>query len=138
MKSSVSDHLFGYLRCRRIVTVTRSGTEIKSNKSRREEMYHFIVSVRMPAWLINRAWEIQYMKARKGWNFNLSIYNIVPHNSLVFQYATSGNLEGLRDLFKSGLASPFDMDMNGFTVLHVSIVKSQAKESRLYSRTENV
>lgn len=123
--SSASNRLFGYLQFRRTATVKCLEMDTQMNKSRQRDMYKYTVSLRMPVWLINRIWEIQGMRARKGWTFTISSYNIVPSDSLVLQHARLGNLQGLQDLFSKNLASPFDRNEYGLTVLHVSIHAAQ-------------
>lgn len=54
------------------------------------------------------------------WTRTLRFSPVVSADAPIFQFCRSGNVEGVRTLFKSGLASPFDATMNGYTPLHVS------------------
>ena len=74
---------------------------------------------RGPAWLINRAWAFQAVKARNGWDCYFRQYNIIPKSSPVFKHARCGNVTDLRELFEKKQASPWDCDDSGFTPLHV-------------------
>ena len=74
---------------------------------------------RGPAWLVNRAWAFHAVKARNGWDCCFRQYNIIPSSSPVFRHAGRGNVMGLRELFDTNQASPWDCDNNGWTPLHV-------------------
>ncbi len=78
--------------------------------------YHF------PHWLLARmicfAISLTYMN---GPQVSLHMPRVVESNADVFTFAVQGNISGLKNLFKSGLASPFDVAAsNGRTALHVS------------------
>jgi len=65
------------------------------------------------------------VKAQKqAWSLSfptitLSKQNIVPDDALVFKLAKEGDIEGILGLFREGLASPNDRELNGTTPLHV-------------------
>jgi hypothetical protein len=65
------------------------------------------------------------VKAQKqAWSLSfptitLSKQNIVPDDALVFVLADKGDIEGMLELFRKGLASPNDRALNGATPLHV-------------------
>lgn len=65
-------------------------------------------------------WDLVMTKSYGGWEFSLRPLNIRPNDSLVFDYATNGNVSGLLKMFSSGEASPFDHDEAGRSLLHVS------------------
>lgn len=111
--------LFGtvvYTRKRYFITEQRT-TGKYSNKEEREEI---IAQYRGPAWLINRAWRIQAIKARFGWTFSPRTTYFIPRSSIVFRYAEDNNVNGLQELFDKRVASPFDCDEYGVTILLVS------------------
>lgn len=56
--------------------------------------------------LIGQAWDMEIRRSQKGWDFSMSVYACVPHDSLVAEYAMNGNIEGLQRLFSLGKASP--------------------------------
>lgn len=74
-----------------------------------------------PSWLIKRAWTIQARHAYSGWDVNLRSYNVIPDSSLVHEYISDHNVNGIQELFTRGLASPFDCDKDGLSLLHVCI-----------------
>jgi len=60
------------------------------------------------------------MKARKTWTCNLRVYNVIPRDSLIFEFTQKGNLGAVQTLFSRRMASPFDRrDGDGSTALHV-------------------
>ncbi|MCJ1246460.1 hypothetical protein MMC30_003667 [Trapelia coarctata] len=46
---------------------------------------------------------------------------VVPGNAPIIEFARSGNVEGIKMLFGTGLASPFDVDPNGWTPLRHAV-----------------
>jgi hypothetical protein len=49
-------------------------------------------------------------------------FNLRPGWSPIFEYAYHGDLQGVKRLIEDGLASPNDVDPDGWTVLHVSAI----------------
>jgi hypothetical protein len=85
-----------------------------------------------PAWLFGKIYEIN--KVRDSWTcqFNLRSYNILPDDALVFDYAAGGDIEGLKRLFRSKQATPFDREAtSGYTALHVSSILKLRKSRSL-------
>ena len=78
------------------------------------------IAVNSPTCLFRNAWDLQCAKVNSGWQFNLRTYNIRPNDSQVFKAIRDGSLEQFQNMFDSGLASPFDCDEDGLTLLHVS------------------
>lgn len=76
-----------------------------------------------PKWLfgISRTVELYECRATAGWNFNIQVYNVIPSESPIFEMAGVGDIDGIRQLFSTGNASPFDRDENGLTVLDVRL-----------------
>ncbi|CAI7653058.1 unnamed protein product [Penicillium viridicatum] len=63
----------------------------------------------LPSWMTSKILEISGMKAPGGWNWMLRTYNLVPSSSKVVHLVKKGDVKGVRDLFTSGQASPFDL-----------------------------
>lgn len=60
-------------------------------------------------------------QAHLGPQFQLSTLRRVPDNAPAVLFASSGNIEGLKDLFQRGLASPRDVsETRGYSLLRVS------------------
>lgn len=52
---------------------------------------------------------------------SLSLPRVIEGNADIMRFAVSGNLDGIKSLFKQGLASPYDVVFStGRTALHVS------------------
>jgi hypothetical protein len=52
---------------------------------------------------------------------SLSFPKIVASDAMIFHFATTGNINGIRQLFEDGAASPNNVKCDGgFTPLHVS------------------
>lgn len=80
----------------------------------------------LPSWMTSKILEISGMKAPGGWNWMLRTYNLVPSSSKVVHLVKKGDVKGVRDLFTSGQASPFDLVVDdeypwGESLFYVSI-----------------
>ncbi|MCJ1386123.1 hypothetical protein MMC17_009248 [Xylographa soralifera] len=93
--------------------------------------YEIVASYRWPAWLMNRTWYLRVLKAHCGWDFKFRQYNIVPDSSLVIQYAEVGNVAGLQQLFDHLLASPWDCDQFGNTLIHLAALHGRYSACKL-------
>ena len=74
---------------------------------------------RLPRWLANQVWDFCAKKSYSGWDFQLRQYVIISTSSPEFQYALSGNVRGLQELFSKREASPWSCNNEGWTLLHV-------------------
>ena len=52
----------------------------------------------------------------------LQTFNLRPAWSPIFEHASRGDLQAVRRLLEAGLASPNDVDPDGWTMLHVSSI----------------
>ena len=59
-------------------------------------------------------------KAAQGWQWKIQTFRAVPYDSLFFDFCENGNLDGVRTLLDRREASPWDVDPEGWTPLHVS------------------
>lgn len=65
-------------------------------------------------------WELcAYQRLVSGWTFTLRTYNVVDSNAPIMGLACCGDLAGMQQLFQTRQASPFDIDKDGITLLHV-------------------
>ncbi|KAK4042343.1 hypothetical protein C8A01DRAFT_13999 [Parachaetomium inaequale] len=85
-----------------------------------DQAYRFHVAP--PRWLLKKVWDIQISVACTGWNTVFRHYVVVPEDSQVFYEIKDGTLESLMELFDKGLASPFSVDRNGWTLLHYAVM----------------
>ncbi|KAI1453100.1 hypothetical protein F4805DRAFT_388003 [Annulohypoxylon moriforme] len=78
------------------------------------------ILVQSPTWLSWRSWELHSIKATGSWQYNLRSYSVVPDDSEIMELAKRGHSNDMRKLFEAGLASPYDRDKYGCTLLHVA------------------
>ncbi|KAI0881566.1 uncharacterized protein GGS22DRAFT_172473 [Annulohypoxylon maeteangense] len=77
-----------------------------------------IILFQAPTWLSLRSWELHSIKANGNWQFNLRSYSVVPRESRIVYLAMYGSPKDMQKLFDAGLASPYDRDEHGTTLLH--------------------
>lgn len=105
-----------------------SSRQIHKRKKQNEEGIRLRIS---SSWL-RRVWEIHITNASNTFGIQLRMQNTVPEDALVFQYAKSGDVNGLQRLFYSDSkqASVHDRDhVLGQTPLHVSFWLPEVLES---------
>ena len=65
-----------------------------------------------PRWFWHRILSIMiFYTQRGGLEFNLRIYQVYTGYGAIFQYAASGDVAGMKALFRSGEVSPFAIDI---------------------------
>ena len=74
----------------------------------------------LPFWYHGIA--IQMSTLYGKWTRTLRFSPVVPRNAPIFWHCRSGDIEGIKGLFKEGLASPLDMACSGHTPLHVGLL----------------
>jgi hypothetical protein len=86
-----------------------------------------MAKLRTPAWLslFSNALEVCCYKAGPSWMFTAQTYRVVSQDSPIMIYAQMGDIQGIKELFQKKLASPYDRDMCGYTVLGVSIFNTK-------------
>lgn len=94
-----------------------SRTPCTERMCRRPSAQNTKVAYTFPAWLAARC---TIMADIGGPYFCLRTVSVVPRDAPIIAFARSGNAEGIKTLFRSGLASPFDVDLTGWTPLRVS------------------
>jgi len=79
--------------------------------------YHF------PHWFLSYAISVFFqLSGSSGPEIVIRMPKVRPANSDVFYFACTGNIDGMRSLFKSGLASPDDVEYGtGVSALHASL-----------------
>jgi hypothetical protein len=71
---------------------------------------HFVFCLRAPLWfkITNRAMEVNAQRAPFGWDFSFKMYNIVPFDAPIMEYASMGNIAAMQALLTKREASPND------------------------------
>jgi hypothetical protein len=77
------------------------------------------ISVALPKWVNGRTYQATLRKSYQGWDQSFRTYRVVSYDAPVLHYSMAGDVEGLQRLFKDMLASPFEIDPEGRTPLHV-------------------
>ena len=73
-----------------------------------------------PSWYQETTWEVLLHRCLTGWQINLRQHRVQPNDALIFQSIRNGDIPEIKRLFATGLASPFDRDGYGDTLLAVS------------------
>lgn len=64
----------------------------------------------------------------RTWSYTIQPVHAIPDDSLIFTFCRKGNVDAVRELFKRRDASVYDVDTNGWTPLHVSLLLSSLVE----------
>ena len=73
-----------------------------------------------PSWYLLKAITFTVMSLSNGEiNASLTVRRIVPNGADLLRLTALDDAEGVKELLQSGLASPKDVDMYGYTVLNV-------------------
>jgi len=91
-----------------------------------------LISFRTPKFWTASLWELQFERACAGWRMSMTFtsYRIVTQDSNVLSWALAGYIDGLRRLFASGEASPYDRDEYGSTPLHMAAMYGRVDACR--------
>lgn len=81
---------------------------------------HYELNFRFPTWLTRAAWSIAASYSYTGLKFNVRLYSVVPFDAPVMKYARNNDKKNILALFDKKLASPFDVDEYGATLIDVS------------------
>jgi len=80
------------------------------------------ISYFLPSWLLARMIQLKL----DGPRFSLNLPRVVPTGAPIFAYASRGDTNGIQELFRQGLASPYDVEgETGTSALHVSMAKAK-------------
>ena len=108
---------FGTLLWRsRAIKISHKDEILGCTETRKLESYF---AIRPARWLLARCLSLQISRACGGWTWRGQQFPMVAKDALIFKYCKEWNLAGVKDLFQRKLASPFDINCNGRTPLHV-------------------
>lgn len=77
--------------------------------------------LQMPKWLSTSVYELISEPAIAGWTYTYRVYNVIPDNSEIIARIKKGDVVGVRQMFSSKKASPFDKSQGGESLLYVCI-----------------
>jgi hypothetical protein len=87
---------------------------------RRRSTLRFILSYQFPSWFWTRALFASFTTANvPGPEMLIRVQMKIPYASETYQHCLNGNAESLQRLFQERVASPFDVDQDGLSLLHV-------------------
>jgi hypothetical protein len=99
----------------------RAQSQASSTGHARRPNARYSIVFQVPIWLLSRRFEIRFRRAYGGWDHSLRTYKTIPSDAAILHYCIYDEIEKVQVLFESGLASPFESDRLGNTLLHVSI-----------------
>ncbi|PTB65979.1 hypothetical protein BBK36DRAFT_1203298 [Trichoderma citrinoviride] len=67
---------------------------------------------------LSRLYELISEPAIAGWTYTYRVYNVIPDNSEIIARVKMGDVVGVRQMFSSRKASPFDKSQGGESLLH--------------------
>jgi hypothetical protein len=114
---------FGVIRIRMVKeTVIDKCSPPTHSQMIRHHKHWNIVATLLPKFTLWRVLEFSFTQRFNSIGAGLRTFNIRPGWSPIFEYSSRGDLQSVRRLVEDGLASPNDVDPDGWTVLHVSSV----------------
>ncbi|OJI98001.1 hypothetical protein ASPVEDRAFT_440864 [Aspergillus versicolor CBS 583.65] len=96
--------------------------QVERKKGHARDEYKRKFRFRTPLILIDKLWTISVTRAFSSWGFNLQVNSVIPFSSPVLTHCWRGEITEIQRLFSAGLASPFDCDPDGWSLLHVAAV----------------
>jgi hypothetical protein len=117
----------------RIFTQTKV-VRVETNKSLDDfdldDVYEIETTIRIhPSdWFSKSGFSLSVVRSKQSWlpnfQFQFRLYSVRPTEAMIFEFCSSGNVDGVKSLIKRKEASPFDTDAEGWTPLHVCSLKS--------------
>ncbi|KAH7005627.1 hypothetical protein EDB82DRAFT_490745 [Fusarium venenatum] len=81
--------------------------------------------LRLPSWMSQAVYDIQFNTAFYSWSFACQSYNIISPESDIVQTIRRGDKNGVLKLFDTHMASPFDKDHRGYSLLYFAAQNKQ-------------
>ena len=104
-------------------TSSISSTMVHKNRNNDVEHYTSGQSIRMcvspPTWFLRKSWHAVYHNMIGEWRFTFRTYNLLDQDSPVQSCIRMGDLDGLKILFASRQATPFDKVTRNRSLLEV-------------------
>lgn len=75
--------------------------------------------LQLPGWISTSVYEFLSAPAIAGWTYSYRVYNVIPEGSEIIKKIECGDIVGVRQMFSSRKASPFDRNASGESLLYV-------------------
>ncbi|KAE8448537.1 hypothetical protein EG329_009418 [Mollisiaceae sp. DMI_Dod_QoI] len=120
--------MLGEMHCR-VTTyrICKPSLDLGPNQSENEEKLEIETNFTLvPSWWVVRFGVAKVFKfdikelSTQGWQANMATFNLVPSDSVIFDFCREGNLDAVRSLLTHGKASVKDVTAEGVTPLHVA------------------
>jgi len=112
---------FGIIRIRMAKESVIDGSSQQSHTTLVKRATHWrVVATFLPKVTSWKILECTFNRKYNSIDAGIQTFNIRPEWSPIFKRASRGDMQGVRNLIADGLASPNDVDPEGWTVLHVS------------------
>ena len=79
--------------------------------------------------------ELRFLNSFGQISRTLNMYPILEYEAPIFRFCREGDLQGLQVALSSGTVSPFALDEDGWSLLHVSLLPSQGNGKFFTNRT---
>lgn len=118
--SDGNKRFWGFYYVHHITRLSKYGMQGNEDKNLLRKERQTLRSAQLPLWLLRRRIDLYTSQTHSGWDCSLSIYNVRPSDAPIFRYANEGNIDAIKRLFQGNMASPYDVDEDGYSLLHVS------------------
>ncbi len=81
--------------------------------------------IRITPMFLRKTFELRFWNSLGHISRTLSTYHILENRSPIFKTCMYGDIEGLQVILSSGNVSPFVLDEEGWSLLHVSLIANQ-------------
>ncbi|KAE9379389.1 ankyrin [Stipitochalara longipes BDJ] len=118
---------FGIIRIRMARESVIDGSTQRNHMSlMKRPTYWRIIATFLPKIKSWKTLECTFNRKYNSIDAGLQTFNMRPEWSPIFDCASHGDMQGMRRLIEDGLASPNDVDPDGWTVLHFAAAAHQA------------
>ncbi len=98
--------------------LTRSCKKLTSTLERQRAI---LAQLKLPSWLTRTSFCLEICGQRSLYeiSLNLKVYRIFSDTAPIMEFARTGNVAAIQEMFTKGTASPYDTDIWGYSVLDV-------------------
>lgn len=89
-------------------------------------------TIRITPTFLRKTLELRFLDSFGQISRTLRTYSILDNEAPIFKTCHNGDLEGLQVALSSGTASPFVLDEDGWSLLHVRFVRRQSNQMKFH------